>query len=204
MIKINLSLRKHAATSEQPKKGRASIRSLKIGLEDGKKFPIKKFAPPLIIVILVSMLIETEKEKKMAEATKLFNAVKKQNTQLMTELAKKKGYEEQKRRIDTDEFTMKSKIDIIEKLVSERGQSYTMLKTLSENIPENVWLTSFGRNGKSLFFVGRSLGFNPITDFMKKLDGDAYFKNLQLKKTEQIGGPGGQKISSFEIEAQGK
>ena len=60
-----------------------------------------------------------------------------------------------------------------------------MLISLSELIPDEVWLSGFNAAPQLIVINGRSKDFNYVSDFMKKLGESSYFTGLSLDSTKQ-------------------
>ena len=84
-------------------------------------------------------------------------------------LAKTAGYEAQKKQFDADEELIKTKLATIQKLMADRAEPPKLLMSFSGSIPKDVWFQEFDMNSSEVKIKGASLGFDPVTDFMKAL-----------------------------------
>ena len=72
---------------------------------------------------------------------------------------------------------------------------------ISQTIPTDVWLESITVSSKELKLLGKSLGYSPISDFIKSLDQSLSFKEVALKDTKVDHVEDGADVNSFEISA---
>jgi Tfp pilus assembly protein PilN len=69
-------------------------------------------------------------------------------------------------------------------------------------MPPEVWLSQIKIVDGNVTLVGGSVGFNQISDLMKNLNENIYFKDLTLKKTEQVKDKAGREYAEFELTAK--
>jgi Tfp pilus assembly protein PilN len=217
MIKINLALRKTASvvTSE------TSVRSAPFGLKLPAFLTPKGAAagggmPSLSIelgdvrnLLLAGALafaamyfIEGEKEKEINELDGQISALQSEQTQLKAETNKVQSYDQIKLQLENDEKLMRNKLQTIQALMNDRASAPRILLTLAQSIPAEVWLRDLLAQENRFTLQGSAVNFNHVSDFMRVLNESAFFKNVQLKGTEEARGEAGGDIKNFEISAE--
>jgi hypothetical protein len=183
MIKINLALQKRSSITADGKSGKSLLSNSQ--LEQLKELPIRRIAIPLVLAYVVSFGLDSIKEDKLADLDKLITKQKAEATKLESSLAKVKTYDALKKSLDADELAIKTKLDIIKKLMANRGFISKSLLSISSAAPKEVWLTGFKCDINSVTLQGSSLGFNQISDFMKNLNDTHLFSSIELVNSQQ-------------------
>jgi len=201
MIKINLASRKQAVAADA-NAGKTGLLLGGMRLEELRELPIRRYVLALIVVFMANYLLDEYKQDELKKVGTVLTALRLEQTKIQTELGKTKGFEEIKKQLDADEFTMRTKIETIEKLIADRQTPSRVLVALSTAIPSEVWLSNFRVENSQVSFVGSSLGFNQISDFMKNLGESAYFTDLRLQNTQQATTERGAEVAVFELQAK--
>jgi Tfp pilus assembly protein PilN len=157
---------------------------------------------PVVVAIVAWYMLDTFKEEEMQKLSAIHAKLTSERTALEAEAKKFKGYEEVKKALEQDEFTLRTKIETIQKLIADRSSPPKILLTLATSIPKEVWLSELKLTDKEGSFKGYSMGFGQISDFMKNLNESAYFTDLNIKKTEQAKDEGGAEVAAFELTAR--
>lgn len=212
MIKINLALKKQAAASSEGKGSKLSLDTLsglikgKIDLNSVRDFveglPLRKYASMLAVAIVATSLLNWREEKVQERWIEAIDKLKAEQTQLKLALAKTKGFEDIKKSLDADDAMIRTKINVIQKLIADRQTPPKLLLSLSAGIPSEVWLSNFKFAPDGVNLKGYSLGFNQISDFMKNLGENAYFTDLKLQSTQQGKDDTGLTVAIFELSAK--
>ncbi|MCM2321643.1 MAG: PilN domain-containing protein [Oligoflexia bacterium] len=221
MIKINLAARKQAVgtTSGSKVTGLGSFH-LDLGNLGGalERFkdaelhkPLRKALLPVIVAVLASFTVDSFKASEVKKVDEQLATVNAKKPPLQAEIAKSSAYEELKKSLEADEFTIRTKIETIQKLVEGRGIGSKILISLAASMPDHVWLSDFRIKDSQAAILGYSLNMGEVSDFMKVLGESAYFTDLNLKSSQQVKGeqgsnatPGGGEITSFELAAKRK
>ncbi|MBC7691106.1 MAG: PilN domain-containing protein [Methylotenera sp.] len=200
MIKINLALLK------QPVIGSSESKSALSGLSVNTDF-IKTLPWPLVALLVATgifgqMAVQAYKDQEIGKLEMEVSLLETRQKKLQADLGKTKGYEPLKKALDADELTLKSKMDTIQKLMNDRTIPPKFLISLSTSIPPEVWLTEFQVKDQSITIKGASSGFTQVSDFMKGLGENIYFKDLTLKSTQSVKDPVNGEIATFDLEAK--
>lgn len=206
MIKINLATQKQAGFTAGGKASpfsKLGFENLEPILEKLRGLPIKRLLAALAAAIVATIGLNTYESQLLKETDEEMKFLESERDKYQAELSKKTGYEKIKQQLETDEFTIRTKIETIEKLVSDRGQAAELLLQLSEIVPERLWLTDFSI-GDEIKLVGKAADFNQISDFMKKLGESAYFSDVKLLTSSENREQSGLSIVGFNLSAKKK
>lgn len=219
MIKINLALRKESGlvTQSKPLKNLTSI-NLGLGTlstSDLKEIQFRKLIIPVLVCVVGYFGLESFKEKQIEEVSAAVTKQLSENARLQESIKKFKTYDALKTSLDEDEQVIRTKLETIQKLAQERNYVSDLLISISKTIPRDVWLTQLAMEKAEIQFVGNSLGYTPISDFMKTLNESTSLKEVTLKGTQQstgiaVASPGGPKtnlgvgseITNFQLQAK--
>jgi len=212
MIKINLVTRKQvAAVKASEGAGKSSLLSMFSGTLSGlksdggmsavKELPIRKFALAIGACVLGSYLLDSYKGDELAKVDLQITKAQEEQNKIKMQLAKTKGFDEMKTSLESDENSLRLKVQTISKLVEALKDPPKMMKSLSAAIPQDVWLKSLKIGDKDVNFKGQSFGFVKISDFMNSLSESAYFTDLKLVSTQRDN-EGGPEVVAFELEAK--
>lgn len=217
MIKINLALRKTASvvTSETsvratpfglklpafltPKaggEGAANVSSLAIELGD-----VRNILVAGVLSYAAMFFIDGEKAKELAELDGQIGALQTEQAQLKAETNKVQTYDQIKLQLENDEKMMRTKLQTVQALMSDRASAPRILLTLAQSIPTEVWLRDLAAKENTFTMQGSAVTFNHVSDFMRALNESAFFKNVQLKGTEEASAGGGD-TKNFELSAE--
>jgi Tfp pilus assembly protein PilN len=194
VIKINLALRKQSSSMMAEKTsagfnfggGSAALNGLagKLNLEVLKGLPIKKLVVPLVTAIVASYALELYKDEEIKKKDDEIAQLEQQKTALSAEAAKMKEYEAIKKQLEADELVLRTKIDVVRKLVEDRGNPPKILLTVAKSIPKDAWLTEFKISEKDVSINGMSIGDVPASTFAHSLGESAYFSDATPKKND--------------------
>lgn len=146
---------------------------------------------------------DSQKTRLLGEVATEAAAVDSKIAQLDSELSKTNGYEQIRKSLESDEKSIRTKINTIQELIHDRATPPKILMTLSEAIPKNVWLQNFILADNKYRISGGSDGMDVVSDFMRGLEETIYFKNVVLKSSKQDAQPkAGRTAAVFELEAE--
>jgi len=96
---------------------------------------------------------------------------------------------------------LQDKLDVIESLERARNGPVRVLDEISSRVPDRLWLTSISTKGTEIRLEGKSLDTGVVADFLRSLNDSAYFKNVDLEKTEGGEMVKGVRLVNFELKA---
>ena len=200
MIKINLASRKTSAAISPSSGGPA----LSLDVSDINKQMLRSVILGAAAYLGSNYWFDIQKAELLASVDQKSKAIEKRTTEIQASLGKFKQYEELKKALDTDEKLIKTKLDTILKLSSDKAINVQILKTLSSSLPSEVWLSSYKVNQSELEFHGSALDFNLVSDFMKRLSESDVITDVQLLNTNQSKDEKGVSVATFEVKAKRK
>ncbi len=203
MIKINLANRKSAAAGSG---SGSSVGGMSAGLDvsEVNKQVLRAVLLGAAAYMGCNYWLDEQKAELMAGLQAKSQDIEKRTTELQTSLSKFKQYEELKKALDTDEKLIKTKLDTILKLSSDKSVNVQILKTLSSSLPSEVWLSSYKVSQSELELRGNALDFNLVSDFMKRLSESDLITDVQLLNTNQSKDEKGVSVATFEVKAKRK
>ena len=202
MIKINFATRKQSSAAVGAGgRGKKGLKGPKLDLSDLGDLPLKKIGLAGLACFIGSYMLDDYKLQEINAILPVIDKLQKENKELKKELTKTKGFERIKASLEKDEFLIRNKIETIKGLMSDREDTFRMFLKVSEIIPADVWLYEFASKKGGVTLKGNSVGYNPISDFMKGLNETAYLTNLTLQSTSKKSDNRGTEIAEFELTA---
>lgn len=200
MIKVNLATRKQAGTGGGVKGG-AAAGATKTSLSSLKELPIRKVAVPLMVGVFASFLLDNYKDEEMSKLEVILTKATTDGAKYQADALKFKVYEPVKKSLDEDELTIRTKLEVIRKITTDRISPAKFLVSIANAIPTEVWLSEFKVEKSDVIFKGAAMGFGQISDFMKNLNENAFFLGVELKNSQQDR-EGSVEIASFELKGK--
>jgi Tfp pilus assembly protein PilN len=208
MIKINLALKKHGVGIIPREKGAGfNFKGLSGGMNtDFVKDPLfRKFGLVVVVAIMATYLLDGFKDDELKKLDDLLAKTNEANAKIAAQLTKTKGYEGLKKQIDTDETTLRTKLDTIKKLILDRQIPPKLMASLSTGIPSELWLSDLSMDEKELRLKGYALGYTQITEFLKALGENEFLSDPKLVDSKQTRDSiTGQEMANFELSAKKK
>ena len=90
------------------------------------------------------------------------------------------------------------KLDVLNQLRRERTGPVSRLLTISQAVPDKLWLTRYAESGTSVSVSGVAFTEELIADFMRNLEQSPDFKNVELVVSEQAI-VSGMKLKKFDL-----
>ncbi len=202
MIKINLALKKQSGLAGSRGGFGDSFKSL--NLESIRVLPIRQVAVPLMIGLVASYLLDYQQEEQMKEITLTAERSAVEVNRIQVELAKLKGTDAIKKEVEADEREIRAKLETGQKLIGSRATSARILMGVSAGIPKEVWLQSFKFDSKEIRMKGSSFDFTMISDFMKTLNENGLFAEVELATSHQEKDTKAGEVTVFELRTQRK
>ncbi len=202
MIKINLALRKTASLVEQGGGASQLTMATLRGLKVNEVLETPAFRQALVLGALMlggSYWVDTTKENEIHQAQEVIDKLREDQAQIRKSLDETKKYEGLKKALEDDELVIRQKLDVIQKLMSDRAVPPKLLLALSSALPKEVWLSEFRVEPQDITFRGDASDFNQVSDFMKNLNESISFKDVVLRNTQQARDEQGVETAKFEI-----
>lgn len=193
MIKVNLLKSKSQGSSSGD--GRISIKA-KEGSDQKKEMLIKVLLMSIFIIGLMLYEKQNIDELKLrwSQATARTNNIQEQVAVLQQELDEYTGIESQARNLE-------GRVMVIRELSRRRVQVIQALDLLQSIIPERVWLSEVRFNIDRFVLQGRAVSEEDLAEFVRLLEGAAYFQNVILLQAREESTPEGS-LRIFEISSR--
>ena len=215
MIRVNLAKRKGSGVAgggpdiEQKVnriaglgKMRLDMGELEGALEKVREFPLKRIGAVALVAILSQFVLSSYEQQEIERIDGAIKKLKADQVQAKANLDKTKGFEQIKKSLDGDEMTIKTKIEVIQKLILDRQKPPKLMLALSSLMPSDVWLQSFSMTPTELKLQGRAVGLIQVSDFIKSLGESADFSEPKLVSSDVVRDETGAEVSHFEILAR--
>ncbi|MHC1698467.1 MAG: PilN domain-containing protein [Geobacteraceae bacterium] len=90
------------------------------------------------------------------------------------------------------------KLDILNQLRREKTGPVNRLKTISQAVPERLWITGYSESGTSVTLSGVAFSEELIADFMRSIEQSPDFATVELIVSEQVV-MSGMKLKKFDL-----
>jgi Tfp pilus assembly protein PilN len=167
-----------------------------------KELPLKRIGVIVVTILVANYLSASFQADELSKLDKELDKLKTAQKSLKAELDKTKGFEAIKVSLENDERTMKTKIEVIQKLLVDRQKPPKVLLSLSNIIPPEMWLNSFTLTASDVKLTGYAMNNLQVPEFQKNLSESADFKDVNLVSQTAARDPDGSEIVSFTLEAK--
>jgi type IV pilus assembly protein PilN len=89
-------------------------------------------------------------------------------------------------RIETEKKEIERRLKVMENLKEGRALAARTLYDLAGTVKERVWVKTFKKAEDSFEIEGRSLENESISDFIEGVSAIPYFRNVELKRVEDV------------------
>jgi len=93
---------------------------------------------------------------------------------------------------------VRKKLDVLAQLRKNKTGPAHRLATLSDNTPDQLWLTGYSESGPAIRITGMATSEELIAAFMRNLEASADYMGVELIVSEQAES-GGAKLKRFEL-----
>jgi type IV pilus assembly protein PilN len=90
------------------------------------------------------------------------------------------------------------KLDILNQLRREKTGPVNRLKTISQAVPERLWITGYSESGTTVALSGVAFSEELIADFMRSIERSPDFATVELVVSEQVV-ISGMKLKKFDL-----
>lgn len=128
------------------------------------------------------------------------------NKELRTVSSKVRGMANIQKQVDAlneQEEKLAQKLNAVKDIINKRSNPFQLLQYITQNIPEDVWVTSVTINESSLLIKGHSKNWKSIGAFLENLKNSIFFsKQISYSRPENSENEyRGQRVEVFEIRA---
>jgi Tfp pilus assembly protein PilN len=208
MIKINLATRKQPAFAAGDRTGTGTtigqLSKLKFDKESLSGLPLRSLGILVGFFVAASYFVSDYKQSELEKINLESQRLEKRQGELHALSKKSAGFQDLKKTLEADEFLLKNKIDTIQRILVNRRAAPELMVTLSDVIPEEVWLSSVGIKENGIVIRGNSTDFDLVSDFMKRMGESNLVADVVLKSTQKGLDPTGIEVASFELNAKRK
>jgi Tfp pilus assembly protein PilN len=191
MIEINLSPSKKSGSI-------TDIAGLNLSLVNVKML----FIALLILFIPEGFLVDFY-DSQIQENT---NRVQKLNKELREVSNKVRGLANIQSQVDAlneQEQKLSQKLNAVKSIINKRSNPFQLLQYVTQNIPEEVWVTYISINENNLLIKGHSKNWKSIGTFLENLKNSIFFsKQITYSRPEGASNVyRGQRVEVYEINA---
>ena len=216
MIKINLAQKKQAvgggaggtaAVGDAPGTGMTGItnlKNMKFDREMLKELPLPKLAVALAVAYGANYFADDYMQTQLQAQDQVIEKLNADKTKANAEKAKTASFRELEKVLESDKNNLLKKIGVIEKLMLHRNGTFTLLKTVSELTPADLWLTDLRLDGEKVTLKASvPSDSSSVTEFPRLVAGNALFTGQgdtqQGTLTNSIETGTGIRLSVFEV-----
>jgi hypothetical protein len=153
--------------------------------DDQEPFQIKSILVPIFFAIFVLYGMDFYLENELEDVTHQIEKLAKREADIDATLStQKQGIQLQNQGLG-QETAIRAKIEQLKALTKSQSGPYQILYSLSDAIPNQVWLERFAVRGHEVSARGRSSDAAQVPDFVANLKQSPFLKNVLLKSSEQ-------------------
>jgi type IV pilus assembly protein PilN len=93
---------------------------------------------------------------------------------------------------------VQKKLDVLNQLRREKTGPVNRLKTISQAVPDKLWVTGYSESGTSVTLSGVAFSEELIADFMRSIEQSPDFMGVELVVSEQVV-VSGVKLKKFDL-----
>ncbi len=159
-----------------------------------KETDIQQIAIFCASLLLVAVIVTAMYAVKRMQINATKNEITVANSKI-NELKTKIGKLEE---LKTLKEQVKKKLDALAQLRKNKTGPARRLATLSDNTPDQLWLTGYSENANDIRIAGFAFTEDLIASFMRSIEASADFMGVELVVSEQAE-IGGTKLKRFEL-----
>ena len=159
-----------------------------------KETAIQQFVIAGAVVVIVALVVSSLYALKYVQVSAAKDDITSANNKI-NELKTKIGKLEELKALKEQ---VKKKLDVLAQLRKNKTGPAQRLASLSDNTPEQLWLTSYAESNQDVKLSGIALNEDLIAQFMKSLEATSDFMSVELGVSEQTE-MAGTKLKKFDI-----
>lgn len=191
MIEINLS----------PSKKETSITN--IGGIDLSLVNVKMMVIALILFYVPEGIVESFYDDQIKAEQDVQAELNREYRKIKGKVASLNNIKKQVDALKEQEEKLAMKLEVVKKVINKRQNPFKVLKYISDNIPEGMWLTELVLDERALMMRGYSKNFKNIGSFLENLQNSIFFgKNIDYERPSGMAdNVDGVVLEVFEIKA---
>lgn len=191
MIEINLS----------PSKQSGSIAN--VGGIDLSLINVKMVFISLLILYIPEGFVEDYYNSEIAANSSTVQVLNKEFRQVSSKVKGMSNIQKQVDALNEQEQKLSQKLNAVKDIINKRSNPFELLKYLTQNIPEDVWVTYISIRDNNLKIKGHSTNYRSIGAFLANLKNSIFFsKQISYARPEGANNEyRGQRVEVFEINA---
>jgi len=185
MIRINFAKRLSHPLSTGAS-GSGGLQNVKVDKEFLMSLPLGKIALLFVAFYLSGYGIDEYKIELLQKEDVQIEELEAQKAKINVKLQEQKSLEQLKLSLEKDDAMVRAKLDAIKALMKDRDVPARVLLEFSKIMPEQVWIKTLSVDEKQVSLSGSSIGFNPLSDFMKNIRSSQFFSEVTLKSSQSV------------------
>jgi type IV pilus assembly protein PilN len=145
----------------------------------------------LAIVFLITFLVYSYLLVKISSTKEEISRSEQEIVELKVKIGKIKDLEKLK-------SDVQKKLDVLTRLRTEKTGPVQRLLTLSQSVPDKLWVTSYSESGSVITISGVSFNEDLIASIMKSIEASTDVEKVELVVSEQAE-MSGMKLKKFEL-----
>lgn len=179
--------------------GSLNLSSIQLDREVVSAVPWVKIALVAFAIYAAMYGVDGYKEELLAAEDVVLEELAEQKQKLSGKLNEQKNLEQLKITLEKEDGIIRTKLEAIRALMKDRDVPSKMLLEISKITPEQVWIKNLQVEDKKVTLSGSSVGFNPLSDFMRNIRGSVYFQDVTLKGSQSTQDKVGE-VTTFDLE----
>ena len=176
---------------------------------DGEEVKLLSTKSPVLRIVLAAAFlwvvddsITSYKKEHLKKIDDKIAVLDKEKLEIKAKLSKIDGFRSTKDKLEADEKMIRTKLEVVGRLMENRNESAKMLLHVAKSIPEEVWLSDLKADSKQVRLIGGTANSNQISDFSTALNSSLYFSKVEIKEIQETTSTAiDQRFQKFELGA---
>ena len=158
----------------------------------------------MIILYVPENFIESYYTEAIDKENAIQRKLNKDFKKIATKVRSMREIEKQVDALGDQEGKLARKLEVVKTIINKRQNPFELLKYITENIPDGLWLRQLTLENGNLIFQGYAMNFNAIGDFLSNLKNSIFFnKNIVYSAANNLPPEfNGMRMETFRIEAR--